>query len=122
MARIMVSLPDGIINTKGGLGKSNSEVIRQIVISYLTEKGYLATPGAKEIDKLRKTVKAMSNMVKVMVELLTAKGVIAREEFDKERLLNEIKQGILDDRRMIAEFKRLKKVKRKKHPKTGVLA
>lgn len=46
MKRILVSLPEGIkkiINElKGKLGNSESEVVRAIVIAYLSEKGYLA--------------------------------------------------------------------------------
>lgn len=46
MKKILVSLPDGIyelINNelKGKIGKYDSEIIRSIVISYLSEKGYL---------------------------------------------------------------------------------
>jgi len=46
MKRVMVSLPDGIWkiiekNIKGRLGEKESEVLRNIVIAYLSEKGYL---------------------------------------------------------------------------------
>jgi metal-responsive CopG/Arc/MetJ family transcriptional regulator len=46
MKKVMVSLPEGIFNQihqlKGQLGESDSEVIRTMVISFLSEKGYLA--------------------------------------------------------------------------------
>ena len=46
MKRILVSLPDGIFKVvkglKGKLGESDSEVVRDIVIAYLSEQGYLA--------------------------------------------------------------------------------
>jgi metal-responsive CopG/Arc/MetJ family transcriptional regulator len=46
MKKVLVSLPDGIYNQthnlKGQLGESDSEVIRTMVISFLSEKGYLA--------------------------------------------------------------------------------
>jgi metal-responsive CopG/Arc/MetJ family transcriptional regulator len=46
MEKILVSLPEGIFNTvhelKGKLGESDSEVVRTMVISFLSEKGYLA--------------------------------------------------------------------------------
>ena len=46
MKKVLVSLPDGIYSQihelKGGLGESDSEVIRTMVISFLSEKGYLA--------------------------------------------------------------------------------
>ncbi len=46
MKRILVSIPEGawkIIkeNLKGKLGETDSEVIRNIVLAYLSEKGYL---------------------------------------------------------------------------------
>jgi len=57
MKRILVSLPEGIFNIvkelKGRLGESDSEVVRDIVIAYLSEQGYLA----KEENSSDKTVK-----------------------------------------------------------------
>ena len=46
MRRILVSLPTGIwkiVNNdlKGKIGESDSEVVRNVVIAYLSEKGYL---------------------------------------------------------------------------------
>ena len=45
MKKVLVSLPEGIFNEirnlKGVLGESDSEVIRTMLISFLTEKGYL---------------------------------------------------------------------------------
>ena len=46
MRRILVSLPEGIwkiVNNdlKGTIGESGSEIVRNIVIAYLSEKGYL---------------------------------------------------------------------------------
>jgi metal-responsive CopG/Arc/MetJ family transcriptional regulator len=45
MKKVLVSLPEGIFNLirelKGKLGESDSEVIRTMVISFLSEKGYL---------------------------------------------------------------------------------
>lgn len=46
MKRILVSLPNGIwkiVNKelKGKIGESDSEVVRNLVIAYLSEKGYL---------------------------------------------------------------------------------
>jgi metal-responsive CopG/Arc/MetJ family transcriptional regulator len=46
MKKVLVSLPDGIYSQihdlKGSLGESDSEVVRTMVISFLSEKGYLA--------------------------------------------------------------------------------
>jgi metal-responsive CopG/Arc/MetJ family transcriptional regulator len=45
LKKVLVSLPEGIYQTirkfKGKLGESDSEVIRTMLISFLTEKGYL---------------------------------------------------------------------------------
>jgi metal-responsive CopG/Arc/MetJ family transcriptional regulator len=46
MRRVLVSLPSGvwkIINAelKGTIGESDSEVVRNVMIAYLSEKGYL---------------------------------------------------------------------------------
>jgi hypothetical protein len=45
MKKVLVSLPEGIFNLvrdlKGTLGESDSEVVRTMVISFLSEKGYL---------------------------------------------------------------------------------
>lgn len=46
MRRILVSLPEGIWkivsnDLKGVIGESGSEVVRNLVIAYLSEKGYL---------------------------------------------------------------------------------
>jgi metal-responsive CopG/Arc/MetJ family transcriptional regulator len=45
MKKVLVSLPEGIFNLvrglKGTLGESDSEVVRAMVISFLSEKGYL---------------------------------------------------------------------------------
>ena len=44
MKTILVSFPEGIFETvrglKGELGDSNSEVVRNIVIAYLSEQGF----------------------------------------------------------------------------------
>jgi metal-responsive CopG/Arc/MetJ family transcriptional regulator len=46
MKKVLVSLPEGIFKLvrelKGQIGDSDSEVIRTMVISFLSEKGYLA--------------------------------------------------------------------------------
>ena len=46
MKRVLVSLPSGIWeiidnDLKGRIGESDSEVVRNVVIAYLSEKGYL---------------------------------------------------------------------------------
>lgn len=46
MKKVLVSLPEGIMTIlanelKGKIGDKDSEIIRAIVIAYLSEKGYL---------------------------------------------------------------------------------
>lgn len=49
MKRILVSFPEGIHEIlkelKGKIGESDSEIVRNIVIAYLSEKGYLTKGG-----------------------------------------------------------------------------
>lgn len=45
MKRVLVSLPSGILeiikdDLKGRMGESDSEIVRSVVIAYLSEKGY----------------------------------------------------------------------------------
>jgi len=46
MKRILVSFPEGVHKIlkelKGKIGESDSEIVRNIVIAYLSEKGYLS--------------------------------------------------------------------------------
>jgi metal-responsive CopG/Arc/MetJ family transcriptional regulator len=46
MKKVLVSLPEGIFKLihelRGKLGESDSETIRNIVVAYLSEQGYLA--------------------------------------------------------------------------------
>jgi hypothetical protein len=46
MKKVLVSIPEGIFNIvrelNGKIGESDSGVIRNIVIAYLSEKGYLS--------------------------------------------------------------------------------
>jgi len=46
MKRVLVSLPDKVHEViqkelKGKMGESSSEIIRAIVVAYLSEKGYM---------------------------------------------------------------------------------
>ena len=51
MKKILVSLPEGVFNLinklkkEKGIGESNSEVIRNIVIAYLSDQGYFSRIG-----------------------------------------------------------------------------
>jgi hypothetical protein len=49
MKKVLVSLPQGVFDLitklKGELGESYSEIVRNIVIAYLSEQGYFSTFG-----------------------------------------------------------------------------
>lgn len=50
MKRILVIFPDGIHKIlKGKIGESDSEIVRNIVIAYLSEKGYLDKKREKDV-------------------------------------------------------------------------
>ena len=53
MKTILVSFPEGvyemILSLKGELGESNSEVVRNIVIAYLSEQGFFSKMSIRGI-------------------------------------------------------------------------
>lgn len=53
MKTILVSLPKGVydmvLSLKGELGESNSEVVRNIVIAYLSEQGFFSRMSIRGI-------------------------------------------------------------------------
>lgn len=53
MRKILVSLPDGIVEildkeVVGKLGEGYSDTLRQIIMNWLSEQGYLAKGGKHE--------------------------------------------------------------------------
>jgi metal-responsive CopG/Arc/MetJ family transcriptional regulator len=56
LKRALVSLPDGIWeiienDLKGKMGEGNSDIIRSIIIAYLSEKGYMDKGGKSVKEK-----------------------------------------------------------------------
>lgn len=53
MKTILVSFPEGvfdmILSLKGEMGESNSEVVRNIVIAYLSEQGFFSKMSIRGI-------------------------------------------------------------------------
>ena len=90
--RALVTLPDGVWHVidelKGTLGDGNSEIIRNIVIAHLSEKGILIPsyniPATVKDDHVRGSASQETN-VDVLSRVLVRKGVITREELDKIR-------------------------------------
>jgi hypothetical protein len=53
MKKILVSLPDGVVQTIekeliGNVGQTMSDTLRTIIVSWLSEKGYLTKGGKHE--------------------------------------------------------------------------
>jgi metal-responsive CopG/Arc/MetJ family transcriptional regulator len=96
--RALVTLPEGVWKVidqelKGKLGDGDSEVIRHIVVNYLTEKGYLmkqkqeAEADGKEIvtvsiEEIAGQLDVHDSMIESLAELLEEKGHISMEEWD----------------------------------------
>ena len=56
MKRILVSLPEGVFEMirglKGELGESDSEVVRNILVAYLSEQGFFSKMSIRGIPSL----------------------------------------------------------------------
>jgi metal-responsive CopG/Arc/MetJ family transcriptional regulator len=53
MKKILVSLPDGVVETLdneliGKIGQTRSDTLRTIIMNWLSEQGYLAKGGKRE--------------------------------------------------------------------------
>jgi metal-responsive CopG/Arc/MetJ family transcriptional regulator len=96
MRRALVSLPDGVWNIidtdlKGQIGNGDSEVIRNLVISYLTEKGDLFkgkvnSEQQQQTDKTEQIASELDihdTMITALTELLEEKGQLNPNEWEK---------------------------------------
>lgn len=95
MRRALVSLPDGVWSiidneVKGQLGDGDSEVIRNVVIAYLTEKGYLLKGRPKETtnnEQIASELDIHDTMITTLTEILEEKGnltmKIGKEEYKR---------------------------------------
>ncbi len=91
MRRALVSLPDGVWNIidndlKGQIGDGDSEVIRNLVIAYLTEKGYLLKGNKGEStpnEQIATELDIHDTMITALTEILEEKGQITQEEWEK---------------------------------------
>jgi metal-responsive CopG/Arc/MetJ family transcriptional regulator len=94
MRRALVSLPDGIWKVidnelKGKIGEGDSEVIRNVVISYLNEKGYLLKQKSKggipetSVEQIAGEIDMHDTMIESLVEVLEEKGYITSDEWDR---------------------------------------
>jgi DNA-binding MarR family transcriptional regulator len=87
--RALVSLPEGVWQVideqlKGKIGNGDSEVIRNIVLSYLIERGYLLKPQGKpaSMDQIAGELDIYDSMITSLVEVLEEKGQIKYSEWE----------------------------------------
>lgn len=89
MKRAFVSLPSGVWDIihhdlKGRLGEGDSEIIRNIVIAYLSDKGYFMNEEAGEgFSDIEDQVTVLNHMITSLVEALEEKGAITFSEWDR---------------------------------------
>lgn len=88
--RALVSLPEGVWKVideqvKDALGHGDSEVIRNIVMAYLLERGYLLKPKEKpaSTDEIAGEIDIHDAMITSLIELLERKGVLKQEEWEQ---------------------------------------
>lgn len=89
MKRIFVSLPEGVWNIlkkdfMNKMGDSESEIIRNIVIAYLSARGYFINPKGQDnardiIDRLT----VLDTLVESVIDVLEEKTGITYEEIDR---------------------------------------
>jgi len=89
LRRALVSLPDGVWKIvdeelKGKIGVGDSEVIRNVMIAYLTEKGYLLPSKSQpnQVMQIADEVEMLDIMVNSLVEVLEEKGQIRYSEWE----------------------------------------
>ncbi len=89
--RALVTLPDGVWKVidnelKGQIGDGDSEVIRNIVISYLTEKGYLmkakpaSAAGPESMQYIEDKFLSAQALFDVIFGVLIEKAFFTQEE------------------------------------------
>jgi hypothetical protein len=88
--RALVTLPKGVwaiikYDLKGKIGDSDSEVIRNIVIAYLTEKGYFQASNQhvtkEDNDRAKKTIQSRLDINEAMI--LTLLTMLEEEQIIK---------------------------------------
>ena len=87
--RALVSLPDSVWKIidnaiKGQIGDGDSEVIRNTVIAYLTEKDYMLKGNKQQNDQLAAEIDILDNMITSLAEILEERGQLNHEELEKK--------------------------------------
>ena len=101
MKRALVSLPDELFDImrtklKGKFGQNDSEIIRGIVIAYLSEQGYLKSHESSD------EIEIQEDMIGAIVETLEEKGLTSSKDID-----NKVKMR-LKEKRHLAKMEDLK--------------
>lgn len=88
MKRIFVSLPDGVWNIlkkdfMNKMGDSESEIIRNIVISYLSDRGYFINQkGHDNASEIKDKLIVTENLLESIIDALEEKTSITYEDID----------------------------------------
>jgi metal-responsive CopG/Arc/MetJ family transcriptional regulator len=95
MKRALVSLPDELFDImktklKGKFGQNDSEIIRGIVIAYLSEHGYL-----RNDEQPTEEIAIREDMIDAIVETLEDKGIITGKEIDNKMRKRLVKKKSL---------------------------
>jgi metal-responsive CopG/Arc/MetJ family transcriptional regulator len=99
MKKILVSLPDGVVETLdneliGKIGQTRSDTLRTIIMNWLSEQGYLEKGGKNEKNKIKREtseeIDLLDTMLSSLVELLEEKGILTQEEYEK-RIMEKVR-------------------------------
>ena len=101
MRRTLVSLPDGAWDAidkelRTQLGNADSEIIRNIVLAYLIEKGYLLkNKGKKESvgnEQIASELEIHDEMITTLAEMLEEKGQLDYQAWER-RVQKKLHKG-----------------------------
>jgi len=88
--RALVTLPEGVWQVideqlKGKIGNGDSEVIRNMVVAYLLERGYLLNPKEKtaSLDQIAGELDIHDSMITSLAEVLEKKGLMTEAEWEQ---------------------------------------
>jgi hypothetical protein len=100
MRRALVSLPDGVWDIidqlKPQLGNADSEIVRNIVLAYFIEKGYvLKSKGKKQSinnEEIASELDIQETMITTLAEMLEEKGQLDYQEWER-RIQKNLHKG-----------------------------
>lgn len=89
MRRALVTLPDGVWKVidkelKGKIGDGDSEVIRNLIITHLAEKGYLlpSKDHPTQFTQIADEIEMLDTMVNALAEIMEEKGHMRYSDFE----------------------------------------